>query len=149
MLLTIKPTNNNNYYIYVVKSQNNTILYINADKLPNIVSFKQLIPDPRFNTSELYNVEILTSHANYFNAMDTVNKLIKDLCGDRIPTFNISQHYTRNASILCHNTGVVYRNANEACQALNIHPPRMSNHLKKKIGHKSIHGQTFSYIERE
>lgn len=147
MQIIITPGDNNHFYVYIVKDINGGILYINADRLTNVVSFKQLLPDPRFNASGTYSVDILTGHALYFDALNTVNKLIKDLCGDRMPPLNLSQHYNRNANVICNDTGVVYRNASEACRALQIQPPRMSNHLKNKAGHKTIRGLTFSYIE--
>lgn len=147
MQISITPTDNNKYYVYIVKDQDGGILYINADKIINIVSFKQLLPDPRFNTSGIYDLDILTAHQQYFDALNTVNQLIKDLCPHRIPPFNLSQHYNRNANVICNTTGVIYRNASTACRALDIHSPRMSNHLRQKAGHKTIKGLTFSYIE--
>lgn len=147
MELSITPQDNNCYYIYIVKDESNNILFVNADRLVNIVSFQQLLPNPKFNPENLYKLEIYTAHKDYYIAMNAVSKLIKELCGNAIPPLNLVQHYNRNSNVKCNETGVVYRNAADACRSLGIASPRMSNHLKNKVGHKTIKGMTYSYCK--
>jgi len=145
MLLTLKPSDNNSRYVYIVKNDKNEILYISSDKLTSIVAMTAISPNPQFNINHYYNIEILTAHENYHDALLTSNKLTKELCGERIPPFNISQNYSKFSNVQYIQTGVVYRNANEACKSLGIQAPRMCNHLQKKPGHKTIKGLTFRY----
>lgn len=145
MELSIKPTNNNDYYLYTVKNDAGTILYAGVDKICDIVTFKTLLPNPLFVASEYYNIDIFKGHSKYFIAYNMISKLIHDLCGDKMPPLNITQHYNRHSNVICNDTGIIYRNASEACKALGIQSPRMSNHLSNKPGHKTIKGLTFRY----
>lgn len=147
MQLTLNPLESTKkYYAYTVLTQSNQVIFINYDKLCNIVSFKQLLTNPDFDINAVYKVDIYTPHNNIIAAMNEAATLTRLLCKDTAPRLNLSQRQNRVLPVLCDQTGVKYRNASEACQSLNIPPSRMSMHLSRKPGNKTIRGLSFRYV---
>ena len=146
MELNLTPQENNHYYVYLVKNEQGGILYASADKLTDIITFRKLTPNPQFDVTLHYTLEILTAHVHYYDAINVVSRLIKDLVGTQ-PPLNITNHLKHVANVQCIESGVVYRNASQACKALQISPPRLSMHLRQRPGHKAIKGMTFRYVK--
>jgi hypothetical protein len=139
MQLTISPVEINNYYVYMVKN-NQELIHINADKLTNIVNFSKLLSHSDFDINALYTVEIFGNHSMLHNALNDCDKLAK-LYG--LPKYTKSNFGKR---IRCNETGVIFKNAKEACDCLNLQPSRLSMHLNNQRGNRTIKGLTFSYI---
>ena len=146
MLITICPKQNNHYYVFIVRNAKNEIIFIGNDRLSHVTTLKKLLPHPSFDIDEVYTIEILTAHEKYFDAINTGNALISQLCKGSIPFFNKHVHYARIAKVQCIESGVIYQNASQAGQALDIPRPRLSMHLNNKPGHKHIKGLTFKYL---
>lgn len=147
MQLHLVPKENDFFYLYTVKRETGGVLFVGCDKIINIALFKQLITIPQFEKDKAYIIDIYTPHRKYYEGMNAVSSFINTFCAST-PYFNTIQCLTRTLPVQCVETGVIYDSANEACKALGIHNPRMSNHLNKRPGHKTIKGLSFVYVAR-
>lgn len=147
MELTIRPEENRNYYLYSIKNSAGEIIFIGADRLVDIVTFRQVLPAKIFDKKAIYTIEIYTNHVDRLNAMNHMAKLTRLLCGDKIPILNSNIRKQKVGRILCSETGVIYNSQSEVCRALHIDAPRLSKHLSGEKGHRSIKGLSFVRVE--
>lgn len=134
-----------NYYVYSIRDDADNILFINYDTLVNVVTFRKLMSNPLFIKDANYNIELHGSYELSWQAHNACDVLIRQLCVST-PYLNITQSTSRRGAVLCDQTGVTYKNASEACKMLGASPSRMSMHLARHAGHKSINNMTFRYV---
>lgn len=133
------------WYTYQIQTDKE-VVYIGFGHLAEIYSMQQVACLPGFDKDAEYTVIIHQRCELRFEAVNAVNALINDICKGQMPRLNREMFTTKHKGIRCVETGVVYPSAYKACQLLHIQPPRLSNHLKGRPGHKSIHGLTFEYV---
>jgi hypothetical protein len=85
-------------------------------------------------------------HASEVDAYNGRARIIKQEYGEGTPPLNLTSRWNRYQNVRHIETGHIYRNATEACKALGIPQPRLSLHLAKRPGHKTIKGMTFEYV---
>lgn len=135
------------WYTYQVQTEFE-VVFIGFGRLNEIVSLKSISNMPSFKNDEKYTVIIHQGYSNRIEAVNNSIRLIREIGHGMLPLFNKEIGFNKGKSIICNETGVVYASAYRACQALNIQPPRMSNHLRGLKGHKTIHGLTFKYVNK-
>lgn len=133
------------YHTYHIQNDKE-ILFIGYAKLSDIMSFRQVAALESFEPLEEYTVVIHEAFSNRLEAVNNLQGLINQMCGGILPPFNREIGINKGKRVKCNETGVIYGNAHQACQALKIHPPRMCKHLQGCKGHKTIHGLSFKYI---
>lgn len=136
------------YFTYQIQTEKE-IVYVGFGHLNEIYSFRAVSALPTFDKKADYTVIIHAGYQTRFDAVNAMNAIIREVCKGNLPRLNLETFTNKGRPIICNETGVKYPNAFKACEALNIHPPRMSAHLHRRKGHKSIHGLTFSYLRRD
>lgn len=135
------------YFTYQIQTDTE-IVYIGFGHLNEIYSFQNVMCYPSFDKSADYTVIIHDAYKTRYEAVNAVNVLINEICKGRLPRLNMETYANKGRAIICNETGIIYPNAYEACKMLHIQPPRLCNHLKRRKGHKTIHGLTFTYAPR-
>lgn len=134
------------YYIYSVSDETG-VIFFTYDKLVNILNFKKLCFQPGFDIHKDYTIELISHHYTLIEAINVCNDYVRKYYPN-IPVHNYLQYQLRGTQIICNETGVTYRNAAEACNALNIQAGIMSRHLRRMVGAKTVRGLTFSYVAK-
>lgn len=149
MMFTLKTTVQEiqtHYFTYVLRNDENKIVFVGYDKMIDILMFKNAIRNPAFDAEKEYEIEILSKHARALEAQRTVGEIINNACNGKIPNLNMTAYYNRNrAAVICDQTGITYQNAYQASVQMGLPQPRISQHLARKPGHKSVKGFTFRY----
>lgn len=139
---TVKDT----FYVYTVSEPDGPILFVGLDLLSNLVRFRELMKNPEFDPFKTYEIELRESAPNPFEGRRAQYRLLNELFGCNTPPLNRSQNLSHHMSVLCEQTGIIYRSAAEACDNLNLSQSQLSQHLAGKRGYKSVKGYTFRYV---
>lgn len=134
------------YYTYQIQTESE-VVFIGFGRLNEIIGLRSIAALPSFNPAQKYTIIVHEGYVNRIEAMNNSMRLIREVGHGVLPLFNRETGINKGKAIVCNETGVVYSSAYKACQALGIHPPRMSNHLRGAKGHKTIHGLSFRYVK--
>lgn len=141
------PSTNNLYTYSVHDVDSGRCLYVGYDRLAQVMNLAKLKGNPAFDVNAIYRTVIYSQHPTNLEAYMAVTQLIRKVYGDGTPPLNMTTRENRFSPVMCEQTGVIYRNASEACASLDIAQPRLSAHLARKPGHRTIKGLTFKYAD--
>jgi len=131
-------------YSYEYEKDEKT-LFIGCGRMKDIVTFKHVLANPAFDRNAIYNIRIHTMHKRKIDGYNKISDLVDELSNGRPPPLNLVNTMNRGTPVKDITTGIVYRNAAHACRELDIPAGRMSYHLRKMTGFKSIYGHKFEY----
>ena len=146
-LTTIPAMQKRLFHVYTVSTVEG-VVFAGYGTIRDIISCKHVMRNPAFKPDQEYT--IATHGQGYESLRDVENALgafIKGTLQGRTPPLNISATVNRYMPVRCIETGVVYRNAAHACEELDIPAPRMSMHLARLPGHKTIYNKSFEYTD--
>lgn len=147
--LNLSIENMNKLFLYSIHDAQGRCMYVGFDTLPHAVSFAQTRGNAEMDVAATYQVRIHQSfeHSERIKAVNAVGALIKSIHHPSLqPAWNVTHHVNRALEVVCEQTGQRYKSASAAASALGISQSRMSQHLARKAGHRSIYGQTFKYV---
>lgn len=124
-------------------------LYFGAGPMSEILNFRQVIGNSRFSMDKEVTVVFHSVHNNKYEALAQIPNMVRTLNGGRLPIINKESGMLRGKEVMCMETGVTYTNARQACLMLDINPARMSQHLRKRPGFRTVEGGlTFEFVEK-
>jgi len=139
------------YAIYMCKDAEGVIQYIGVTPLSELLTLDDAFCNNEFTNmfgKPLTALEIVCEHLtpSENEAYQTQRLLISQ----HNPYCNRHGYYQakRNQFVRCDQTGETFRNATEAAKHHNLTPSALSNHLKRKPGHKTVKGRTYSYTTK-
>jgi hypothetical protein len=131
-----------------VQDSTGKYIFIGYDKLVWCLNMKTIRAHPDYNPSEQYILKLWETVNSHSEGFVIINEYIQTLNGGVIPPFNARRKLSRyRVRVKCNETGVVYPTSTEACRALGINSSRMSNHLMRRPGFRTIYGLTFDYYK--
>lgn len=130
----------NNYKVYIIVDENNPskVLYLGVDRLSDAFSMVKFRRCKEFDINTRYTITIVESHNNIdsaYNAAETLKDIFQP----------VALYTTSIRAVRCKETGVVYNTARQATIALGLSYSALYNHLKGKVGFKTVKGLTFEY----
>ena len=134
------------YCVYqLTYTSDNSAAFVWYDKAGDMLTFTQAYSNPAFNVDDEYIFTVL----NWCNTKtEAQNAMYRIIQRDGMPDLNKTLKYNRFGAVVCNQTGVIYRNASTAAQSLGLDQSRLSGHLQRRRGHKTIKGLTFSYASK-
>lgn len=142
----IKAEDTGKLYAYSIHDPSGRCLFVGFDTLASAMAMNQVKGNPVFSMAAVMNVRLHSVHETRVSAYNAIAPLIAELSPTICPPLNMTSHANRYLQVVCDQTGEVYQNANRACEALGVDNARLSRHLARKPGHRSIKGFTFHYI---
>ena len=135
---------NQKYYTYLMYDLDE-LVYVGHGKLKDIITLKDVIPCQEFEKNIFYKIVSHSEHEQKYQAYNAAAKLMHE---HGTPKFNKALQYvnTHSMPVKCVQDGKIYVNAATAARAYNIQESRMSKHILRKPGHKSIYGMTFERV---
>jgi hypothetical protein len=125
------------------------LVYIGLCRLSNLIQPEDLQKNAHwFNhvSGKVYTVQTIIVADTREELLTTWHGLVRK----HRPICNLKAHtgINLNRKVKCLQTGIVYENMSRAAEENGIAASTMSNHLKGRIGYKTIHGLTFERIEK-
>jgi len=92
-----------------------------------------------------YLSRIHSVHENEFEAVKARGALIRET---HMPKCNVEGTYVTSTvrKIRCMETGAIYRNQTELADAVDVAQSRVSNHMNKRKGFRTIRGLSYEYF---
>lgn len=135
--------NQSGYFMYSLTDFNGVIQYVGYDTFKGVMALEKL---SGHLTPVSYRLSFTGPYERQIDASNAASDYIRQHC-QQTPPLNLAATSKRGQQVQCDQTGIVYRNALDCAQQLAIGQGTLSNHLRRKPGHKSIRGMTFSYVK--
>lgn len=135
------------FHVFGVFDMSDKLMYVGVGRMTDIVNFTELVKNPAFIPTEPWSVKVFSSHITEIEARNSTYKVIAVLSPNKeVPEFNKHSYRNRYRShVICNETGTIYKTASEASHMIGVSSGRMSNHLSRKPGYKTIKGLTYTY----
>jgi len=148
ILETIPASAPDMWVVYkVTQPPNPEVLFIGLSEFHNVTKLYQLAGNPLFNKSLRYRIESLSTHESRWQALNAQGEACQ--ANGHMPIFNKVLHMSKGGIVLCNETLEVFKTAHDCAIAHNIAPSRLSNHLNKRIGYKTINKRTYRRVTLE
>lgn len=135
------------YYVYSIHDSKGRCMYVNYGKWMDALSMAKVRGNPVVDPEQTYQVVLHSAHDKEGDAYNQIGKIVKMYCPTYSPPWQYTTSMNRYIKVQCDQTGEVYNSASHACQTLGIPQSRMSQHLSRRPGYKTIKGMTFSYYK--
>lgn len=149
MILTaqLDPRRLGDFYVYSIHNVvTGACLFVGYDTLAAVVNLSTVRAAPGFNNGEAVGLHIHSVHTGRLDAMNAQSRKIRELCGMSTPPLNIGYRNQRQSAVVCEQTGTQYPTASAAAEAHDVDAARMSKHLARRRGFKTVRGFTFRYV---
>lgn len=75
-------------------------------------------------------------------------KAVNDYLAEKFASKTVDRKPYQKTEVRHIETGKIYKSASEACEALNLKKPAMSNHLNNREENPTVRGMTFERVEK-
>lgn len=145
LTLNINPSELDKRYIVYHVQDENELLFIGHDNIANIIGFTAFKRFSDFNRNKMYKIFIYDGFDNRVDATKEVYKLVNTLAGGHIPKYNKIDILRYNKAVIRLSDGMRFENARKAGEFMGVDSGRMSYHLQRKQGYRTIKGEIFEY----
>lgn len=128
------------YEIYNAQGQVIFLWYCKAD---DVLKFERIKRNPAFQRNQEITVNVVSWHNNIGEAQTAFSNKMQDF--QHMPELNKTISFNRYGSIVCNETGQVFRNQAEAATVMGVNQSRLCQHLKRAPGYKTLKGYTFNF----
>lgn len=129
------------YVVYSVHDINGTPLFLGIDKFETAILLLKVKLAEGFDINSKYNIQF-----QYSSITEQECKTFKDMTfGDFKGPFNNSNN-DKKSIIICNETGEKFNTQSELARAIGVTESRVSKHLNRLTGFKSIYNKTYVRI---
>lgn len=136
------------YAVYMCKDISNVVQYVGIAPLSDLLTLEDAFCNSEF--TEIFGqpntpIELICEHITEDEKEAREQQRI--LITMHNPHCNRKGYYihTKNQYVKCNETGETFRNTVEATKHHGVTYSALYNHLKRKPGHKTVKGRTYSY----
>lgn len=140
--IVFAPLKNETLFSTYTLSINNQVQYVGYCRFVDILRLPDIISHPEFDRAQRYTLQVHFLDENKYKCHNYATEILRAL--PYKPIYNRVLFKQYNSNVICDQTGEVWESATACARATGIPSSRLSCHLNRRPGHKTIKGLTYS-----